>query len=236
MGQATLVHEGNIIDYTPTVAAVAAGDVVLQDVTYGIAVRPIPINTLGSIQLGGVYDVDHIADIIAAGAAVYWDPTGTPVGGGATGGATGTAGALKFMGWCVTAVGATDALVRVKLFGSPAVTANYYGPLSLAIADPGDAGAIAVTTGGYVPLVSGAAAETRTLAAPTIIGQQMLLYMKTDGGGDIAVTAATTINEAGNNTITFANPGEACHLIACEEDATLRWRFAHVDGAVLSTA
>ena len=233
VGQATLVQKGDIIDHTPA-GNVAAGDVVLQDVLYGIAVRPILATKLGSLQISGIYDVVHIADIIAAGAPVYWDPTGNPVGGVVgSGGATVTAGALKFMGWAVAAVTATDTHVRVKLFGSPAVTANYYGPLSLAIADPGDAGAIVVTTGGYVPLVTGAA-ETRTLAARSFLGQQLLLYMKTDVG-DCVVTCATTVNEAGNNTITFANTGEACHLIACEEGATLRWRFAHVDGAVLST-
>jgi len=236
MGQATLVHEGNIIDHTPA-GAVAAGDVIVQDVTIGIAVRPIAATKLGSLQLGGVYDVVHVADIVAAGAAVYWDADGDPYGGEAgTGCATVTVSDNVFMGWAVAAATATDGLVRVKLFGSPAVTANYYGPLSLAIADPGDGEAIVVTTGGYVPLVSAGAGETRTLAAPAFIGQQMVIYMKTDGGGDVVITVATTVNETGNNTITFANPGEACHLIAVEEDATLRWRFAHVDGAALSTA
>ena len=98
-----------------------------------------------------------------------------------------------------------------------------------AIADPGNAGAIPVTKSGYCPLVT-AGAETRTLAAPDFIGQELLLYLKTDGG-DCVVTCTTTINETGNNTITFDNTGEAISLLAVEEGANLRWRCAVADGA-----
>ncbi len=101
------------------------------------------------------------------------------------------------------------------------------------IADPGDGNAIAVTASGYVPLVTGGA-ETRTLAAPTFVGQEIVLYMKTSGG-NCTVTIATTINETGNNTIIFANTGEAVRLFAVEEGATIRWRMATADGAGLST-
>ena len=101
------------------------------------------------------------------------------------------------------------------------------------VADPGNAGAIPVTTSAYCPLVT-AGAETRTLAAPSFIGQELLLYLKTDGG-DCVVTCATTINEAGNNTITFDNTGEALRLIAVEEGVNLRWRCAVADGAGLTT-
>ncbi len=102
-----------------------------------------------------------------------------------------------------------------------------------AIADPGDAGAIPVTVSGYCPLVS-AGAETRTLAAPAFIGQEIVLYFKTDGG-DITLTCATTINETGNNTIVFANTGDSFKATAVEEGSTLRWRLAVADGAALST-
>lgn len=100
------------------------------------------------------------------------------------------------------------------------------------IADPGNGNAIPVTASGYVPLVTGGA-ETRTLAAPTFVGQEIVLYMKTDGG-DCVVTCSTTINETGNTVITFANTGEAVRLFAVEEGANKRWRMATADGAVLS--
>lgn len=102
-----------------------------------------------------------------------------------------------------------------------------------AITDPGNAGAIPVTKSGYCALVS-AGAETRTLAAPSFIGQHIVLYFKTDGG-DCVVTCSTTINETGNNTITFDNTGEAISLFAVEEGANLRWRCAVADGAGLTT-
>lgn len=102
-----------------------------------------------------------------------------------------------------------------------------------AIADPGDAGAIPVTVSGYCPLVT-AGAETRTLAAPSYIGQELLLYLKTDGG-NCTVTCATTFNEAGNNTATFADTGDSLRLSAVEEGANLRWRCAIADGHTLTT-
>lgn len=102
------------------------------------------------------------------------------------------------------------------------------------ITDPGDAAAIPVTASGYCALVTAAGAETRTLAAPSFIGQELLLYFKTDNG-DCVVTCATTINEAGNNTITFANTGDAIKLTAVEEGSNIRWRCAVADGAALAT-
>lgn len=113
-----------------------------------------------------------------------------------------------------------------------AVGAATIRPLT-AIADPGNAGAIPVTVSGYVPIVT-AGAETRTLAAPSFIGQELLIYAKTAVGNGV-VTCATTVNETGNNTITFANAGEAVRLIAVEDGANLRWRCATADGAALTT-
>jgi hypothetical protein len=102
-----------------------------------------------------------------------------------------------------------------------------------AIADPGNAGAIPVTKAGYVPLVS-AGAETRTLAAPSYIGQEMLIYGKTLAGA-VVVTVATTVNQDGDNTITFSTAGDSVRLIAVEVGSNKRWRCAVADGAVLST-
>lgn len=102
-----------------------------------------------------------------------------------------------------------------------------------AITDPGDAGAIPVTYSGYCPIVT-AGAETRTLAAPSHAGQELLLYMKTDGGNAV-ITAAAAINAAGNNTITFADVTDSLLLRAVESGASLVWRVVSSDGAALST-
>lgn len=106
----------------------------------------------------------------------------------------------------------------------------------VAITDPGNGNDIPVTASGYVPLVTNGA-ETRKLAAPTFIGQTLLLYMKTDGG-DCVVKCSTTVNETGNNTLTFDNIGEVIYLIAVEEGANLpnlRWRVIGNDGVGLTT-
>lgn len=101
------------------------------------------------------------------------------------------------------------------------------------IADPGNAGAIPVTVSGRVAIVT-AGAETRTLAAPTIVGQRLLLYMKTDGG-DGVITCSTGINQTGNNTITMNDAGDSLELVAIESGANKRWRVVYNDGCTLAT-
>lgn len=233
MGQATFVQEGNKVDYTPG-ADVAAGDVVVQGSMVGFSPRPISSGLLGALIVAGLVDFVKAAVAITAGAAVYWDADGDPVGGTAgTGALTTTSTDNTFVGWAVAAAADTDTTARARLFGSPAVTANHYGPLNNPIADPGDGEAIPVTASGYVPLVTGGA-ETRTLAAPGFIGQELLLYLKTDGG-DCVVTCATAVNQTGNNTITFADAGDFQRLVAVESGANLRWREVANDGAALTT-
>ncbi len=232
--QGQRVSNGTCVDYTPS-SAVAAGQVVVQGSLVGVAPMAIAANALGSLDVDGVFDFSKAQEAITAGAAVYWDEDGNPYGGTAgTGAATATSTNNKFLGLAVEAAGETDATVRVMRYFPVSITVNHYGPIQYnPIADPGDAGAIPVTDSGYVPIVT-EGAETRTLAAPTFVGQELLVYMKTDGGNCV-ITCATTVNETGNNTITFANTGEAIRLIAVEEGANLRWRCAVADGAALST-
>jgi predicted RecA/RadA family phage recombinase len=108
MAVAVFVQEGFSRDYTPT-SDVAAGDVIDLGVWVGIAVHDIPANTLGALQLEGIYDVAKFAgEAIADGATIYWDQ-GTLT-------ATGTiAYSEAVMGRCVQAALAGDATVRVKL-------------------------------------------------------------------------------------------------------------------------
>jgi len=233
MTQARFIHDGNSIDYTPG-SAVAAGDVVVQSNVVGIAKLDIAASALGALAVTGIFDVVKATGAIDAGAAVYWDAAGNPVGGTAgSGAATATAGGNKFMGWAVKAAGNNDPTVRLALFGSPAITANHYGPLNNAIADPGDGEAIPITASGTVAIVT-EGAETRTLAAPSFVGQELLLYMKTDGG-DAVITCATGINQTGNNTITMNDAGDTLRLVAIEVGANRRWRVVVNDGCTLAT-
>lgn len=102
-----------------------------------------------------------------------------------------------------------------------------------AIADPGNASAIPVTSSGYCAIVT-AGSETRTLAAPTFIDQNLTLYIKTDGGTAV-VTVASAINQTGNNTITMADVRDYIRLQAIESGASKVWAVVANDGAALST-
>jgi len=232
MTQARFVQEGNSIDYTP-VAAVAAGDVVVQGALVGVAKLDIEAARLGALAIGGLFDFVKATGAITAGAAVYWDADGNPVGGTAgTGALTTTAGGNTFVGWAVVAAAETDTTARVRLFGSPSVTANHYGPLNNAIADPGNAGAIPVTASGYVPIVT-TGAETRTLAVPTFAAQELLITMKTDGG-DCVITVADPHIDGTNNTITLNDAGDTIRLVAGISGAGFVWRLNFNVGATLS--
>ena len=233
MSQATFVQEGNSVDYTPT-SAVVTGQVVVQNSLVGIPSSPIAANTLGSLAIVGVFDVVKATGAVNAGAAVYWDAAGNPVGGVAgTGAATTTSGGNTFMGKAVLAALSGDATVRVRLEGVATASNTIHEDLTNVIADPGAAGAIPVTNSGTCQIVT-AAAETRTLAAPTDVGQVLCLTMKTDGGNCV-VTASAAINAAANNTLTFADVTDTILLVGAISGASKVWRVMGNDGVALST-
>jgi hypothetical protein len=104
-----------------------------------------------------------------------------------------------------------------------------------AIADPGNAGAIPVLRSGNCAITTGAAGETRTLAAPATPGLTLVLTHSVDGGGNAVITAASGINQTGNNTITLGDAGDLLVLISAVVAGVPVWRVAANDGAVLST-
>ncbi len=66
--------------------------------------------------MAGIFDVAKAAVAFTAGAAVYWDADGNPVGGTAgSGAATTAASGNKFMGFAVAAAGETASTVRISL-------------------------------------------------------------------------------------------------------------------------
>lgn len=233
MAKATFVQEGNSIDHTP-VSAVSAGDVVVQGSMIGVAKTPIAAGTLGALAVKGIFDVVKANEEQAIGAALYWDADGDPYNGTAgTGCATTTSTGNTFIGFAQAAAAATDEVVRVLWNGPVAVANTVHNALTADIADPGDAGAIPVTDSGKCDLVT-TGAETRTLAAPTYIGQLLLLSLKTDGG-DCVITCATTVNQTGNNTITLGDAGDAILLAAKANGSDKRWSVVSNDGCALST-
>jgi hypothetical protein len=102
------------------------------------------------------------------------------------------------------------------------------------IPDPGDGVAIPVSTGGSCALTVGAGVETRTLAIPAFIGQEMNMTLEVDGGGTIAVTVAAPFNVAGNTVITFGALAQYTHLKGVNSLGGLVWQLVVNDGPALS--
>ncbi len=99
-------------------------------------------------------------------------------------------------------------------------------------ADPGNGGAIPVTSSGVCGLTS-AGAETRTLAIPVFKGQRLTLYCDTYVG-DIVVTVASAINVANNTIMTFGAASEAIELVGVSVGGTLCWQVGWNDGVGLT--
>jgi predicted RecA/RadA family phage recombinase len=78
-----------MVDYTPG-SAVEVGDIVVAGNGVRIAHADIAASALGAMAAGGgVYDIVKSADYgYTDGDDVFWDASGTPVGGTATGAAT----------------------------------------------------------------------------------------------------------------------------------------------------
>ena len=103
---ARYVQKGEAIDYRPS-EAVAAGDVVVLGNLVGIARLDIAANTLGSLAVVGVFDVEKAAGAVTVGAAVYWDAANHK--------ATTTAIGNPYLGKAVLAAESADEQVRVLL-------------------------------------------------------------------------------------------------------------------------
>lgn len=90
-------------------------------------------------------------------------------------------------------------------------------------------------------MTSGASGETRTLATPSKAGIRLVLRMKTDGGGDIVVTASAGLNVALETQATFADASDFLSLISVTiadgPPATYRWEILEGNvGTVISSA
>lgn len=107
MPLAQYIHEGTVVDFTPT-TDVAAGSVVVQGDLIGITKRDIKANTLGGLAVEGVFEIAKAsADAITAGAKVYWKADDEH--------AVTTASGNKLLGKAVQAAGAGTTTVRVLL-------------------------------------------------------------------------------------------------------------------------
>ena len=104
---ASILGEGESLDYTPG-SAVAAGDVVvLGSIGVGVADSAIAANALGAVVVDGLVEFPKATGAINAYAKVYWDATNKVV--------TTTATNNNLAGYAVAAAASGDATVRVKL-------------------------------------------------------------------------------------------------------------------------
>ena len=100
------------------------------------------------------------------------------------------------------------------------------------IADPGNAGAIPANLSGNVAITT-AAAETRTLAIPTIVGLKLVISFDVDVG-DAVITVASAVNQAGNAVMTMADAGDIVVLESVQVAGSPVWRLTANDGAALT--
>ncbi len=118
-----LYYKDKVVDYTPSGAAVIAGQVVVIGTVPMIAPVAIPDGVKGVLVADGIWKVPQAAEAITAGDAVYWATAGTPVTGTASSGAaTETVASNNLMGLCVETSGATDTYVKVFLTAAKRTT------------------------------------------------------------------------------------------------------------------
>jgi hypothetical protein len=103
------------------------------------------------------------------------------------------------------------------------------------IQDVGDTGTFAdaslvIGSGGTCRL---GIAGTRILNAPVIAGQEVTFA--TTGTNANVITVATTVNQVGNNTLTFGAATDVIVLRSVAVGGTLRWRVLLNDGVGLTT-
>ena len=186
--EATFIQDGLSVDYTPTAAAVAAGQVVVLGKVCFVAKTPIAQNALGSLAATGVYDVLKTAGLaITAGDAVYWNDT--------TNRATKTTTDV-YMGVAVAGAAAGDATVRVHLRSLQEVVADQLG-----LADLSDVGS-ATATAGNLLIGDGDSFEAGKLGAISLANSAdgasgvPVLIRKTctaSGAGDVTVLASAPV-------------------------------------------
>lgn len=211
MAQAEFVQDGDVIDYTPGVD-VAAGTVVALDNLVGVTKRDIKANVLGALATRGVFDVVKVSGAIGAGAGVYWDSDGDPLGGTAGSGAATTVAANgKFMGYAIAAVGESAATVRVLLRSMEDALAE-----TLGLADLSDVAAVTYAAGRILVADGAKFDDVAVSGDATLSGAGVLTLAVT------AKSPTTAIADPGNaGAIPVTNAGTCPLVTAGAETRTL---------------
>lgn len=101
------VSTGSVISHTP-VATVSSGAMVLIGTKVGVAVADIAAGVAGSVQMTGEFQIAKLStDVVAQGAALYWDNTNKRL--------TTTAGGNTYAGYATGAAGNGTTTVNINI-------------------------------------------------------------------------------------------------------------------------
>lgn len=101
------VQDGDVLDYTPG-TAVASGAMVVYGTKVGVALADIAANATGPLAVSDVFTLPKLStDVIAVGAAVYWDNTNKRI--------TVTSAGNTYAGYATTAAGNGVATCTVNI-------------------------------------------------------------------------------------------------------------------------
>ena len=101
------LRPGDVIDYVAS-ANKTAGQVVLIGVRIGVCVADIANGATGPVQVTGVFSIAKLStDVVAHGAALYWDNGNSRL--------TTTASGNTLAGYAFAAAGNGDTTVNIKI-------------------------------------------------------------------------------------------------------------------------
>jgi hypothetical protein len=235
--QAVTLKEYHTENWTNTTGAdVPAGGVVVVNGMALVAVGGVPNGQTGTLTYLEAFNVVKDNSVFAQNDPVYWQAAGNPVGRSAGSGAasSSSASSAPLMGFALKAAVTGDDRVQVSLRPMNGTAVNLVSVLTNAIADPGAAGAIPVTVGGTCELSGTTGTQTRTLAAPTFAGQELMLVTSAITSGTLTVTVTNLLNSAGaaKTTIAQSTAGMATALRAIAVGASLYWSVVSSGGTV----
>ncbi|PIQ84655.1 MAG: hypothetical protein COV75_01060 [Candidatus Omnitrophica bacterium CG11_big_fil_rev_8_21_14_0_20_63_9] len=101
------VQEGKALNYTPSGADVASGDLVIIGTIAGVAKTDIADGETGAVHICGVFSLPKASGAVTQGAKLYWSSTNSNV--------TTTASGNTLIGVAAAAAASGDASIPVLL-------------------------------------------------------------------------------------------------------------------------
>lgn len=224
------VYDGDILPFTAPAGGVTTGVGYWINGLFVVANITAAATHRFAGEVEGVYPFTKAAGFaLAEGELCYWDDTNKEVRAYVPG--------YLPIGHCANIGGvlAATTTCRVRLEQSPTAGGGG-GILPVLLADPGNAGAIPVTEVDAICLLTTAApGETRTLAAPAWLGQKLQIgHDVLAGGGTVATTVATAIDQTGGTQIDMNAAGDVIKLEATRIAGVLAWRIAFNESCAIT--